>query len=58
LFYCISNVDESTFLMGYLFNDDKLQYDWQKLQGTLVFNAKTNREKLNFTYIQNLKTLS
>jgi hypothetical protein len=55
LFYCISNVDNSIFLMGYLFNDDKLQCDWQKLKGTLVFNAKTNREIINFTYIQTTK---
>jgi hypothetical protein len=30
LFYLISNVGSSIFLIVYLFNDDKLQYEWQK----------------------------
>jgi hypothetical protein len=52
LFYCISNVGNSVFLRVYLFNDDKLQYEWQKLQSTFVFNVKTNTGKLNSPYLQ------
>jgi hypothetical protein len=52
LFYYISTVGNSIFLIGYLFSDDKFQYDWLKLNSTFVSNAKTNRGKLNSTYLQ------
>jgi len=34
-----------------LFNDDKLQYKWQKLQSNFVFSVKANTEKLYLTYL-------
>jgi len=48
LFYCISTVGKSIFPVVYLFNDDKLQYEQQKLHSSFVFKAKTNREIITF----------
>jgi hypothetical protein len=45
----MSTDGNSFLLIGYLFNDDKLQYEWQELQSTFRFNGKSNTEKLNFT---------
>jgi hypothetical protein len=55
LFYCIPNAGNSNFLIGYLFNNDKLQYDFQKIHSTFAFNAKNYRGKLYFTYLQTSK---
>jgi hypothetical protein len=51
LLYCISNAGNSIFLIGDLFNDDKLQYDWQKFDISLCSMLNLIQENyISITY--------
>ena len=44
LFYCISTVGNSIYLIGYLVNDDKIQFEWQKLHSALCSRLKLTQK--------------
>ena len=51
LLYCVPSVGNSIFPIGYLFNDDKLQCEWQKQPNTLCSRLKLIQKNYIFTYM-------